>query len=253
MKEIKSHSNEYIKLLKSLKKKKARDEAGKYIIEGFKTIEEAVRAQQEVECILTAEPGSAIVGFAREHNVKIIYVPYDILQQVADTKTPPNDIACVVKQENLPDYDGRFYIAMDDVNDPKNLGTMIRTADAAGAEGVFISDNSADFYGPKAQRAAMGSTFHIPIEVCNLQRTLKKLKSAGVSVVAGSLQGNYDLPAQIGKACVVIGNEARGISQDVQELADILYKIRIYGRAESLNASVAAGIMLYDVRRALGN
>lgn len=99
----------------------------------------------------------------------------------------------------------------------------------------------------------MGSTFHIPIEVCNLQRTLKKLKSAGVSVVAGSLQGNYDLPAQIGKACVVIGNEARGISQDVQELADILYKIRIYGQAESLNASVAAGIMLYDVRRALGN
>ena len=252
MKEIKSHSNEYIKLLKSLKKKKARDEAGKYIVEGFKTIEEAVRAGQEVECILTAEPLSAVAGFARSHNVKIVSVPYDILQQVADTKTPPNDIACIVKQENLPDYSGRFYVAMDDVNDPKNLGTIIRTADAAGADGVFISDTSADFYGPKAQRAAMGSTFHIPIEVCNLKHALKKLKEAGVSIVAGSLQGNYELAPCPQKACVVIGNEARGISREVQELADTLYKIRIYGQAESLNASVAAGIMLYDVRKVIG-
>ncbi|WP_066644594.1 TrmH family RNA methyltransferase [Christensenella timonensis] len=252
MKEIKSHSNEYIKTLRSLKKKRARDEEGKYIIEGMKTIGEALGAAQEVECILTAEPGGPAAALAKEYGVQVISVPYEIIQQVADTKTPPNDIACVKKQENLPDYGGSFYVALDDVNDPKNLGTIIRTADAAGAEGVFISDTSADFYGPKAQRAAMGSTFHVPIEVCSLPHTLKKLKSTGVQVVAGSLAGQYGIAIPSRKACVVIGNEARGISKDVQELADVLYKIRIYGRAESLNASVAAGIMLYDVRKVLG-
>ncbi|MEA5002602.1 MAG: RNA methyltransferase [Christensenella sp.] len=252
MKEIKSHTNEYIKTLRALKKKKERDEAGKYIIEGMKTICEALHAAQEVECILTAEPGGAAAALAREYGVEIISVPYEIIQQIADTKTPPNDIACIKKQENLPDYGGRFYVALDDVNDPKNLGTIIRTADAAGVDGVFISNTSADFYGPKAQRAAMGSTFHVPIEVCELQDALKKLKSAGVNVLAGSLAGDYEIGVPLAKACVVIGNESRGISKEVQELADVLYKICIYGQAESLNASVAAGIMLYDVRRALG-
>lgn len=252
MKEIKSHSNEYIKTLRSLKRKKARDEAGKYIIEGMKTITEAIGAAQEVECILTAEPGGPAAALARQRNVDIICVPYEIIQQIADTKTPPNDIACVKKQENLPDYDGRFYVALDDVNDPKNLGTIIRTADAVGVDGVFISDTSADMYGPKAQRAAMGSTFHVPIEVCALPHTLRKLKSADVRIVAGSLAGEFEIGGQLNKACVVIGNEARGISKEVQELADVLYKIRIYGQAESLNASVAAGIMLYDVRKVLG-
>jgi TrmH family RNA methyltransferase len=251
MKEIKSHSNEYIKSLKLLKRKKARDDQGRYMIEGFKTIEEAVRCGQELECILTSEPNSGIAGFARKNQLKLISVPHDIIQQIADTKSPPHDLACVLKKQNRPDVTGNFFVAMDDVNDPKNLGTIIRTADAAGADGILISQTSADFYGPKAQRAAMGSTFHVPIAVGELPAMLKRLKEEGVSIVSGCLDGSYELPACIERVCVVIGNEARGISQEVRELSDIRYKIRIYGQAESLNASVAAGIMLYDVRKIL--
>ena len=251
VKEITSHSNEYVKMLKSLKRKKSRDEQGLYIVEGMKTIEEAISSGQEIECIVSSDKNSAVMRFAKQHNAKIIAVPYEIVQQIADTKSPPKEIACLKKQENLPDFSGKFYVAMDDVNDPKNLGTIIRTADAAGADGVFISETSADFYGPKAQRAAMGSTFHVPIEVCGLKKRLAELKDEGVLVVSGSLQGGDALPKDITAACVVVGNEARGISDEVAVLSDVLYKIRIYGQAESLNASVAAGIMMYDVRRAL--
>lgn len=251
MKEIKSHQNEYIKLLKSLKRKKERDEQGKYIVEGLKTIEEALSFNQEVECILTSDKNSAVVRFSEEHDVELIAVPHEIIQQVADTKSPPKEIACIRKQENLPDFNGNFYVAMDDVNDPKNLGTIIRTADAAGADGIFISDTSADFYGPKAQRAAMGSAFHIPIEVCGLKKRLTDLKEMGKTIVSGSLEGTESLPGGLRNVCVVIGNEARGISEEIRKLSDVLYKIRIYGQAESLNASVAAGIMMYDIRRSL--
>lgn len=251
MKEITSHQNDYIKMLKSLKRKKERDEQGKYIIEGVKTIEEAIRSGQEIDCILVSDKNSAMAGFAHKNGIRIIAVPYEIIQQIADTKSPPREIACVVKQENLPDYNGTFYVAMDDVNDPKNLGTIIRTADAAGVDGIFISENSADFYGPKAQRAAMGSAFHIPIEICDLRKRLSLLREDGLKVISGSLDGSEEIREKLQKVCVVIGNEARGISDEIKGLSDILYKIRIYGRAESLNASVAAGIMLYDIRKDL--
>ena len=96
------------------------------------------------------------------------------------------------------------------------------------------------------------SLIHIlPIEVCDLMEALSRLRETGVKVISGCLEGSSELPAQIGRACVVIGNEARGISAQVREASDDLYKIEIYGRAESLNASVAAGIMLYDVRKNL--
>ncbi|MEG0382104.1 MAG: RNA methyltransferase [Christensenella sp.] len=250
MKEITAHTNDYIKLLKSLKRKQERDAEGKYIIEGMKTIREAAAWNQEFECIVTSDKNSAVVRFAADNDIEIIAVPHEIIQQIADTKSPPKEIACLKKQENLPDFDGSFYVALDDINDPKNLGTIIRTADAAGADGIFISSSSADMYGPKAERAAMGSSFHLPIEVCNLGKRLVELKSMGISVVSGSLSGTEEL-SDIMRVCVVIGNEARGISQDIEKLSDVLYKIKIYGHAESLNASVAAGIMMYDVRRAM--
>lgn len=249
MREITSHQNEYIKLLKSLKRKKERDEQGKYIVEGMKTIEEALAFGQGVECILTSDKTSAVARFAGQHDAKLIAVPHEIIQQIADTKSPPKEIACIVKQENLPDFNGKFYVAMDDINDPKNLGTIIRTADAAGVDGIFISDTSADFYGPKAQRAAMGSTFHVPIEVCDLRKRLVDLKGMGKMIISGCIGGKEALPQNLEAVCVVIGNEARGISEEVRSLSDALYHIRIYGQAESLNASVAAGIMMYDIRR----
>lgn len=251
MKEIKSHTNEYVKMLASLKRKKDRDKQQKYLIEGSKTIEEAVGYRAPVESILLSDKNSALVARAKREGIKLIHVPYDIIQQIADTKSPPKEIACVRIEQNLPDYGGKFYMALDDVRDPKNLGTIIRTADAAGVDGIFISENSADMFGPKAQRAAMGSTFHVPIEICPLKQTFKNLRDLSVKIISGCTRGEETLPDRVDKVCVVVGNEARGISEDTRKLSDYLYRIRIYGHAESLNASVAAGIMLYEIRNRL--
>ncbi len=148
---------------------------------------------------------------------------------------------------------GGFIVALDGLGDPKNVGAIIRTADAVGADGVAVSEDSADFYGPKAQRAAMGSSFHIPVEVCSLPEKLAEFKDRGGMVIAGSMDGSGSLPDISGKeVCVVIGNEARGISRETRQAADVLYRIPIYGKAESLNAGVAAGIILYEVRRLKG-
>ena len=95
VKEITSHSNEYVKMLKSLKRKKSRDEQGLYIVEGMKTIEEAISSGQEIECIVSSDKNSAVMRFAKQHNAKIIAVPYEIVQQIADTKSPPKELACL--------------------------------------------------------------------------------------------------------------------------------------------------------------
>lgn len=248
MREIKSHTNEYIKELRSLGQKKYRDELGKYIVEGTKIITEAIDHGKQVESVLTAAPHDSIVMLAEQNGIEVISVPYEVIQQISDTKSPPKELAVLKKDAPAAISEGRFFVAMDDVNDPKNLGAIIRTADAAGADGVFVSDTSADLYGPKVQRTAMGSTFHVPIEVCNLAHKLRAFRNAGGVVIAGSLKGAESLEGPFEKVCLVIGNEARGVSPEVQELSDILYRIKIYGQAESLNASVAAGIMLYDIR-----
>ncbi len=251
MKEIVSRTNDYIKMLKALKYKKFRDEQGKYLIEGAKTVIEAIEHREKVEAVLVSERENETAAFAEARGVPVIAVPYDIIQQIADTKSPPREIACVIKKQPVKKTDGTFYAALDDVNDPKNLGTIIRTADAVGADGVLISENSADYFGPKAQRAAMGSAFHLDVEVCELPGRIEEFRRGGGVVVAGDLRGEEKLPEAFTKVCLVIGNEARGISESVRKSADILYRLPIYGQAESLNASVAAGIMLYEIRKRL--
>lgn len=237
----------YIKILSSLKHKKYRDLHGKYIIEGEKCILEAIESGVPVERVLCVDGGSRAARTADDRGIEVMPVDYSVIERISDTKTPPKDIACVLKRDDAVPANGSFYVALDSVNDPKNLGGIIRTADAFNAAGVFLSEGCADHYGPKAQRAAMGSTFHIPVERCRcgLLETLAGLKRDGVSIIVSSLDGGEERPAFTGPVCLVIGNEARGVSEDVAAMADVLFKIKIPGRAESLNAGVAAGIMMY--------
>lgn len=137
-------------------------------------------------------------------------------------------------------------MALEDVADPQNVGTILRTADAVGAAGVLLSGKCADYTSPKAVRAAMGSTFHLPIEVAeDFCGRLSALKRAGVRLLGGHLRGVEAMPGERENLCVIIGNEARGMSENAAQLCDYLVKIPIYGKAESLNAAVAAGILLY--------
>ncbi len=250
MREIISASNEYVKLLASLKQKKYRDLHGKYIIEGEKTVAEALAYRAPLECVIVRRAESETVGAAAAAGIDVLLLPEHVFARIADTKTPPDVLACVSKAEAEQSVDGRFYVALDGVADPKNVGTIIRTADAMGAAGVWLSPECADHYGPKAQRAAMGSGFHLPVEVCCLAGRLQAFKAAGGTVIAGSLSGSGSM-GEYERACVVIGNEARGVSRQTLDIADVNFKIEMYGRAESLNAAVAAGIMLYEARHRL--
>lgn len=253
VREISSSTNEYIKKLKSLKEKKYRMRTGLYMVEGEKTVMEALRSPVLVESIITCAktPGEA-VQFAQEHGLDIVRVPREILVQIADTKTPPDILACIKYAAAEAEMTGRFFVLCDDVADPKNLGTIVRTADAAGADAVLISENSADPYGPKCQRACMGSMFHLPVEVGKTENFLSKFSEEGGTVIAGMLEGSSALEDTYSRVLVVVGNESRGVSKAVRERADIAYRIPIYGKCDSLNAAVAAGIMMYDIRRKLG-
>ena len=149
-----------------------------------------------------------------------------------------------------------YIIALDGIQDPGNLGTIIRTADSANLKQIIVSKNTVDAYSPKVIRSTMGAIYRVNvIEAENLTETLKKLQNKGFKVVVTSLDTNtgiYDI--SYNKSVVVIGNEANGVSKEIQELADEKVKIPMLGKTESLNASVATGIMIYEyVRRMVEN
>lgn len=251
MREITSSSNAYIKELRSLRSKKHRNTLNRYLIEGSRTVQEALSGAALIESVITCNPDSEVAQLAERRGLDVILVPRPILLTLSDTKTPPDVLACLLKESAQAEPLSGLVIVCDDVQDPKNLGAIIRSADACGASGVVISPASADPYGPKCQRAAMGSMFHLPVTEREPADYVRNFKARGGKVVAGLLEGTSDLGAVQENTAVVVGNEARGVSPELRELADIAYRIPIYGRAESLNAAVAAGIMMYDIARKL--
>lgn len=249
MREITARKNDYIKELRSLKERKYRDRLRKYLIEGDKVVSEALRGAVLIESVITSDPENAAAKAAEERGLDVILVPDDVLRSISDVKTPQPVAACLLMQEaEIVDQKG-LIVCVDNVQDPRNLGAIIRTADAAGAVCAVISPDSADPYGPKCQRAAMGSMFHIPVIREELGDYLRRFKAAGGQVVAGMLDGGSSLGEIREKVCAIVGNEARGVGETVRSMTDIAYRIPIYGQAESLNAAVAAGIILYDIRR----
>ena len=241
---ITSTKNEYIKLVRSLTQKKRRDETGLFMAEGDRTASEAL-AYADVSALVCCDESCVAASLAREKGVRTVLVSRQVMEAVSDAKTPQSAIAVVRRRDAAVPPDGRLYVALEDVADPGNVGAVIRPADAAGAAAVLISAGSADYTSPKAVRSAMGSIFHIPVVVtADLAGALGELKKNGVGLAAAQLTGseNAMLPK---RCCIMIGNEARGLSAGASALADTLVRIPIYGRAESLNAAVAAGILIY--------
>ncbi len=141
------------------------------------------------------------------------------------------------------------------MQDPGNVGTIIRTADAAGFDGIVCSSKTADIYNEKVLRGAMGSVFHLPVlQVCDLEKTVLLLKEQGTRMIGTSLQGKTGLSDSLTAQTsvgVILGNESKGMSKGMADLCDELYKLPMYGHAESLNVSVAAGILMYDIARTM--
>ncbi|MBR6006708.1 MAG: RNA methyltransferase [Clostridia bacterium] len=249
---ITSTKNETVKLLRSLKDRSARRETGLHLIEGERLVFDALDSGARAEIILVEEGFAAAEERLAALGSAYIEVSRAVLEAVSDTKTPQG-IAAAVKTPRLdpPEvYPEGMIVALDRLQDPGNLGTILRTADAMGASALLLGTGCTDPFSPKALRSAMGSTYHLPIYEAELSRELPKLRAAGSTLLCGHLAGEEKLPV-INKNCVIIiGNEGSGVSEETAALCT-LYRLPMYGAAESLNASVAASILIYEVSKQL--
>lgn len=242
---ITSKANSVVKNTKKLHQKKYRKSA--YLIEGWHLFEEAVQAGVTIEKIFTLENyRDQLATFSQT-----VWVSEDILLDLADSQTPQGIVA-VVQREEVGQADliqGKF-LFLEDVQDPGNVGTIIRTADAAGFTGVIVSDKSADIYSLKTLRSMQGSHFHLPIYRMTSQALLDETKKVAIPVLATTLSKDSvdyrELPS-IENFVLVMGNEGQGISPLMAESADQLVHISMKGQAESLNVAVAAGILIFHL------
>lgn len=242
---ITSKANSVVKNAKKLHQKKYRKSA--YLIEGWHLFEEAVQAGVTIEKIFALESyREQLAAFSQT-----VWVSEDILLDLADSQTPQGIVAVVQKEEvGQVDLSQGKFLFLEDVQDPGNVGTIIRTADAAGFTGVIVSDKSADIYSLKTLRSMQGSHFHLPIYRMSSQALLEKAKKSAIPVLATTLSKDSvdyrELPS-IENFVLVMGNEGQGISPLMAESADQLVHISMKGQAESLNVAVAAGILIFHL------
>lgn len=255
---ISSKDNDFIKHIRKLKDKKFRDLSNEYVIEGVKLVEEAIAENADIkqiiiceECTKTADiPKHVMYEIAR---YECVYVTEKLFNFITEVQNPQGILAIVKKQANKNeiDYSEDIIVALDDIQDPGNLGTILRTVDSIGLKQILVSKGTADCFNPKVVRSTMGAIFRVNVVECeDLQKSLKEIKKHKFKVVVTSLQTDKSLyNIDFNKKAIVIGNEANGVSEAIQNLADEKIKIPMLGKTESLNASVATGIVLYEYVR----
>ena len=260
MKEIiQSNSNKTIKYIKSLQLKKNRDEHGKFLIEGEKLLMEALEYNIAISMVLLSESFAESerhteLALALENkNIPLFYSDDRTFKEAGETETPQGVIAIADKMgfdlDKILDKDELCAVLLHEVRDPGNAGTIIRTADACGLDVVLLSKGSVDLYNGKTIRATMGSLFHIPvIQNIDTEEAILKLKGSKVVTIGADPHSSIsciELP-YYKKSAIIIGNESQGISSEITALLDKNAKIPMPGRAESLNAGIAASIMMYE-------
>ncbi|HFI0419742.1 TPA: TrmH family RNA methyltransferase [Streptococcus suis] len=244
MEVIRSKSNNLVKQIKKLQQKKYRRSS--YLIEGWHLLEEALAAGARIEHILVVEEHVDRVAQLE----KVTVVSPEIMQDLADSKSPQGVVAqLALPSQELPDQLKGKFLVLEDVQDPGNVGTIIRTADAAGFDGVFLTDKSADIYNMKVLRSMQGSHFHLPIYRLPIGDIFSTLKHNRIEILATTLSSqsvDYRQVAPGANFALVMGNEGQGISDFVSEEADQLVHITMPGQSESLNVAIAAGILVFS-------
>ncbi len=258
MQTITSKDNELIKHIRKLKDKKYRDESNEYVVEGVKLVEEAVKENAKIKQIIVCEdttrtyeiPTHIMLEIAKYECISVSDKIFNIITQV----TNPQGIMAIIEknaQDAQIDYSQDIIVVLDDVQDPGNLGTILRTVDSIGLNQIIVSKGTADAFNSKVVRSTMGAIFRIKIiEVENLAQVIKEMRKHHFKLMVTSLQTKnsiYDI--DFNKKIIVIGNEANGVSKEIQDMADEKAKIPMLGRTESLNASVAAGVVMYEYVR----
>ena len=244
---VTSTQNPAIKEIRKLSSAKSRKDSGLFLVEGEKCVREAMDIEGLcAQLIVLEKDKDSYSALLDDFPGDIFFVSEPVLESVATTKSPQGIVAvCECKKLMLDEEDG-LKIILDGISDPGNLGTIIRTADAAGATAVYTLDESADKLNPKVVRASMGSIFHIPVKNA-IYEDIQRLKEAGYIILGADLAGDTDFGINQKKVGLVIGSEAHGISENMRLLLDKKIKIPMFGQAESLNAGVAAGILMYKI------
>ena len=255
---ITSKDNEIIKHIRKLKEKKYRDEYNEYFVEGVKIVEEAIKENAKIKQVIVCNDTTKTYEIPTHIMLEIakfdcIYVSDKIFNYITQVTNPQGIMAIIEKQdENMQiDYNQDIIVMLDDVQDPGNLGTILRTVDSIGLNQIIVSKGTADSFNSKVVRSTMGAIFRLKIiEEEDLIKTIKELRKHHFKLLVTSLQTEnsiYDI--DFSKKIIVIGNEANGVSKEIQDLADEKAKIPMLGKTESLNASVAAGIVMYEYVR----
>lgn len=250
MLEIESKNNNLFKEIKKLKEKKHRIKSNKYLIEGLRFVEEAIKSKVSIDSIIFTESfkeKNPELFLKINENIKLIQMNEALLKQLCSTENPQG-IVGVINMQNKELKSGELVVLVDKVQDPGNMGTIIRTAHAAGAAGIVMTKGTVDIYNDKTLRSTMGSIFYIPIVEDDSLDFVKSLKKEGYKLVVSSLQGknNFFEENLQGKVMIAVGNEGNGVSEEVYDIADIKVKIPMPGEAESLNVAVATSIMIYE-------
>ena len=258
MQKITSKDNDIIKHIKKLKDKKYRDVSNEFMIEGVKLLTEEIQENSKIKYIILCDDCERSDLIPKELMYEIakyncIYVTERIFKYLSEVQTPQGVLA-VIEKNNVEleiDYSQDVIVALDDIQDPGNLGTILRTVDSVGLTQILVSKGTADCYNPKVVRSTMGAIFRVNIIECeDLLKVLKEIKKHKFKVMVSSLQTENSIyDADLNKKVIVIGNEANGVEQQIQDIADEKIKIPMLGKTESLNASVATGIILYEYVR----
>ena len=238
---ITSVHNQHIKELAKLKNKKYRDESDVFLVETKHLVLEAYKAGLIKELILEANEIFPL-------DVPILYVSKEVLKKLSSVESPSNVMAVVYKRKDV-NILGEKVLILDRIQDPGNLGTMIRSAVAFNIDTIICSKDTVDVYNPKVVRASQGMMFHVPILVRDTEKIIYELKDKDYKIVGTKVTNGHDVRESkiYSHFALVIGNEGQGISKNIEELCDEYLYIKMNSNCESLNASVAASILMYEI------
>lgn len=260
---ITAKDNDKVKYTKSLLKTKNRNKESKFIIEGYRILTLAIECNANLDYVFINEDFEgkdehvSFLDILNKKNIKIYKTTNKIFNDLVDTENTQGILGVVkFKQKNIEENlndESRFVLILDRIQDPGNMGTIIRTADAAGVDAIIALKGCVDIYNPKVIRSTMGSIFDMNVIHTSQDEAIRLLKSKNFDIVSSYLDTNnfYNTVEYNYKTALVIGNEANGINEELVSKSDTLVKIPIYGKAESLNAAISSAILMYEIKKYL--
>jgi TrmH family RNA methyltransferase len=255
---ISSRTNPTVKHIRSLRERKERDREGRAFVEGIRLVVEAAQLGAEIETLVVApellksEVARQVVEQQRLKGTPVLEVSPDVFGALSQ-KEGPQGIGAVVRErvQTLDDLQstGPYWVALDEPQDPGNIGTILRTADATGCAGMILLGHSADPYDPSALRASMGAVFCVPLVKTGFAELVAWKRARGVMMVGTSDRGavGYHQAAYQFPLVLLMGSEREGLSAEQMQACDLMARIPMAGRSDSLNLAVATGVMLYEL------